>query len=254
MSRLRIFNSGKVSELLLDAKDKDVSELRKYYIDEPHNTYSDDELVDTRIEVGDAPLLIADETESFNNAVKVFEYLKLENELQATDRRLWCYLCHAVFCDYLAEKHKNVNDDSLRDAIITHWFNDSVGNKRSLLRNDIASLWWGIKLTYAPYEWDEDIFNDLRVKDDPYYYSRILMSKSDILHSLVERNFGSNRKLLIAILDVLSERESRQIRTFYRIVLKRVNQVLGGKKIAAFSYSEIHRIVQKICEDMESKS
>ena len=72
MSRLRIFNSGKVSELLLDAKDKDVSELRKYYIDEPHNTYSDDELVDTRIEVGDAPLLIADETESFNNAVKVF--------------------------------------------------------------------------------------------------------------------------------------------------------------------------------------
>ncbi len=179
MSKLLILPSSKVFELFEYVRRASNVELRDRYINGVFN-FEDVNMISTNIEIGEEPILIQDKGNIFENARKVHEFLRLENEMQSSDSRVWATVCHTCFHDYLREKHSHLSDEDLSSKIQRNWFQPSTSDKRSLMRNEIASLWWGVELTYDTYSRNEDFFNSLRVKDDPYYYTRILLSKADI--------------------------------------------------------------------------
>jgi hypothetical protein len=88
--------------------------------------------------------------------------------------------------------------EPLRTAVLRHWFVPE-GGKASLRTQAISRLWWAAYLTYAP--WDSD--PDLAVfkSADRFHYTRILLKQQQIYFDVVERDFGSDLRIRICILD-----------------------------------------------------
>lgn len=193
-----------------------------------------------------------------DNAITLHEYYKKLDETQASDSRFWAYLSHVEFRDYcrvrwgFADSYSEVKTDEKAKAttyFFEHWF--VSGNDRDLRRHAIARLWWAAHLTYAPWETDAEFFGDLK-KDDPYYYTRILLSTQDIYQQVLERAMGRSNRILISVLDYLAKNKKfAQTRDKVRSLMKELNLVYGTKKIIALDRKELKSLIEKICKEIE---
>ena len=85
----------------------------------------------------------------FENSQKIFLAYKDMNPVQATDVRIWAYLSHVTFWDYMRRRYpvEEQLESDRGSFILQHWFIESV-NVKNLLRHGISLLWWGAYLTY----------------------------------------------------------------------------------------------------------
>lgn len=146
------------------------------------------------------PLIMPDGSEKrdLENAQIVFEDLKLLTPVQATDERLWAYLAHVQYWEYMVkrwgvedrEREKPVQFILDRYFLRTH----GIG---SLVRHGISRLWWFGYLTH-----DEK-------RTDRYELTKILLGNQDIQNGLLQRELSKNRDIRVATLQYLSERKEK---------------------------------------------
>lgn len=237
MSKLKVFKSRYDQELKDSIKDN-----TKFYLG--YNDYAlpneENGTLTSNIEISDdVPILSASPDDDINDAIKVFEYLPID-ETAASDPRLWSYLTHVTFKNYVSNRWPIANDDNIEKTtkkIEERWF--TSGNARSLRRNAISRLWWGARLTVAP--WEHDGYFDILEDADRYKYTRVLMEVEDLASAIVERpQLSSSSRLLIAVLEYLAtEGETAKKRAFYREFLKEVILTLGYRKIMTLNLDEL---------------
>ena len=129
------------------------------------------------------------------NALIVYNSLSDLTPHQASIERMWVYLCHADFRQYVAARWLNRRPDNEEDAVRevrNHFF---AGDNRALIRdNAVSRLWWLGKIAHdvAP--------------DDPREFLTMLLHRQDVRSALIERpSVSMNRELLRGIYAVMRE-------------------------------------------------
>ena len=201
-------------------------------------------------------LLGSDITEfDFENSVKLFESLPL-NPVQASDPRLWAYLTHGPYFEYVKnryvpqknkkiyqlEKFYEYNDSeqkTIKNYINSRFFTST--DNRSFGRNAIAFLWWATYLTCSP--WDN--FSDIKKKEDKYHYTKILFKSGfDLYQQIFERVLGKEPKIVFATLDFISK--NNLTRSQYRNLIKKINSELAFRNLSFLNQESVEQEISKI--------
>ena len=231
------------------------------YFKESYRVESDDLLISTIAVEGKVPELKAPKKDpvsaDLQNAIALHEYYRGLDETQASDPRLWVYLSHVEFRKYALTRwgldgtNKDLKNQSEKakaiNYLLEHWFISS--NDRDLRRHAIARLWWAAHLTYAPWESDPEFFGDLK-NDDPYYYTRVLLSTQDIYQQVLERAMGRSSHILISVLDYLSK-NPQWPRERVRSLVKELNLIYGRRKIISLSHDALESLIDRIGREQE---
>lgn len=150
----------------------------------------------------------------FENSKIIYEAYMHMNMSEATDHRIWTYLAHDVYWDYMISR-RPIPAKNPSQYIMNHWFIKSV-NSGTLFRHDIALLWWGSHLTYD------------KTRSDRYELTRELFSMLDYTRSLMPSVQARNNNVLRAILefvienkDLFSKYKEARIRYLVRVKLNR---------------------------------
>jgi len=191
------------------------------------------------------------------NCIKLYESMDL-NRVQASDERLWAYLCHVPYYSYVKNRYKPQRDmkileldkyyeyddpdkKTLRNYIKNRFFTTS--DNRSLGRNGIAFLWWAAELTRSPWEKYEGIPKDNK---DDYHYTKIIINEPDIYSSTFERTIGKEQNIIFPLLDVIKTNDLG--RKAYRELIKKINSEAHLLNFSVLNYSEIIKLMEKLIE------
>lgn len=184
-----------------------------YFDEKGYGSYS----FSTGIMVPDVELTIGDSKTDYENAVKLYESFKHQlNPVQASDLRLWSYLAHNTYWDYMRTRwaidmaSEEDEDDAGKDKIVSrigsrYFFKASKG--KAFVRQGIARLYWSAYLTY-----------DESNPDNPYEMTEYFLSKQDIFTVSTERSLARDKELLLAALKVLKQNgdlKRAEIRSYF---------------------------------------
>lgn len=177
------------------------------------------------------------------NTKTVYSALRHLSPLQASDERLWAYLTHVTFWDYMRKRWpvEQYSGQRLAENLQDRYFFMS-DRPRALIRNGIARLWW-----YGYTTFDEQ-------RDDPFELTGVLLKNLDVTQSILERAFSRNRVVTHAVLMVLLEREKEgapfYARAKVRDLAKYLVQVGGVTVIDALSFAQISDLVARKVADL----
>jgi hypothetical protein len=166
----------------------------------------------------------------FDNGKSLFETLRV-SPLIASDQRLWVYLTHVHFKDYMFQL-RPITKETSGDYIKDHYF---CSTAKGLLYNDVALLWWLFHLTVLEeegqgrYRLTEEVFS---MRD----YTRHLFSgkqgrANGFRHGVLE--------YVIENKDLFSSNKANKI----RLVMRSLNSVAGSSLISGFSKEEIKKTI-----------
>ncbi len=144
------------------------------------------------------------------NALRVYVALRALNLRQASDERLWVYLCHNVDPQYVAQRWLGKRPESDEEAITrvrNHFF---VRNNRATVRdNGLSRLWWLGKIAT---EVDTS---------DPKGFLTILLHRQDVRSALIERpSVSTNVRVLRAIYATMRKHWEGDRRLFEREIFR----------------------------------
>ncbi len=201
----------------------------------------------TDIMVPDVDLTVGNSKTDYENAVKLYEAFKGNlNPVQASDLRLWSYLAHHTYWNYMRTRwaidvaFDEDEDDTGSDKIVSrigsrYFFKASKG--KAFVRQGIARLYWSAYLTY-----DEDN------KDNPYEMTEYFLSKQDIFANSTERSLARYKVLLIAALKVLKENGDLK-RDDIRNYFLNLNQAGGVIVFDSLLRQDAYELAKKILDD-----
>lgn len=229
------------------------SMLTKYSTADRYDDINENDLLKTTIKVTDTiPDLVVPDMGSnkfdAENAIKIFEYLGKLDRTQAEDFRLWVTLTHIHFWKYSQSRWPFRSGRAT--YVKEHWFVKGKG-LGALRRNAISGLWWSAKLTYAPWE----INNELGIFESPDRgkFTKILMSQAQISQDILERTYGSNLALRICLLDALDKRFALQKVTnkdnLTKDIAKKITLTLKHRQIDALCINELNDVVNEIADN-----
>lgn len=181
-----------------------------------------------------------------DNTKTLYTALRHLSPIQAADERLWVYLSHMTYWDYMRKRwgvEQYAGKPRFAEIVEERYF-FMPDRPRALIRNGIARLWW-----YGYTTHDED-------RDDPFELTAVLLKNLDVAQSVLERAFSRNRTLTRALLSVLLEREKAGT-PFYerervRNLAKYLVQVGGVTILDALSLSEIHDVVKRKVDQLSA--
>ena len=129
------------------------------------------------------------------NALIVYHELKELTLHQASDERLWVYLCHHVCPQYVCrrwlKKRPSNNDVAIRE-VRNHFF--AQGNRALIRDNGLSRLWWLGKIA-------SDV-----APESPDVFLTILLHRQDVRSALIERpSVSMNTRVLKVIYEVMGE-------------------------------------------------
>lgn len=238
----RLFRSTYIESLVKDLRDRGV--YHKYL----KNTFDYDvsQVIEKTTVKTDSPaLLIPKDGNMYDleNAKIIFDAYRDMNPMDATDVRMWTYLSHVTYWDYMRVRRpiEKQPDNKKAEYIISHWFIDSLSPVK-LLRHDIAMLWWNVYLTY----------DDTR--KNPYEFTEELFTMLDYTRHLLPGIQGRNKNFVHALLEFVIEsaplfakyKESR-----VRFVMRKANYLAGYKSFTALSKDDIKSIFSKYKKELE---
>lgn len=217
--------------------------IDKYFGDKGMANYS----FNTGIIVPDISLTIGDSKTDYDNAVKLYEAFKGKlNPIQASDLRLWAYLAHNVYWEYMrtrwaidvpSEDDDETNGDKIVSRIGERYFFEASKGK-AFVRQGIARLYWSANLTY-----------DERNTNDPYELTEFILSKQDIFMFATERSLARNKIILLAALKVLKEQGDLK-RTQIRQYFSALNQAGGVVVLDSLSSETAYALAKKTLDDI----
>ena len=177
------------------------------------------------------------------NTKTLYTALRHLTPLQASDERLWAYLTHVTYWDYMRKRWpvEQYKDKRVAENLQERYFFMS-DRPRALIRNGMARLWWYGYTTY-----DEQ-------RDDPFELTGVLLKNLDVTQSILERAFSRNRLVTHAVLSVLLQRE-KDGAPFYerdsvRDLAKYLVQVGGVTIIDALSFTELRDVVMRKVDEL----
>lgn len=200
------------------------------------------------IMVPDVELTVGDSKTDFENAVKIFEAFKGQlNPVQASDLRLWSFLAHNTYWDYMRKRwaidtaSEEDEDDSGKDKIVSrigsrYFYKASKG--KAFVRQGISRLYWSAFLTY-----DEDN------KENPYEMTEYFLSKQDIFTVSTERSLARYKTLLLAALKVLKEQGDLK-RSLIRSYFLNLNQAGGIIVFDSLSKQDAYDLAKKTLDEL----
>lgn len=162
------------------------------------------------------------------NTKIIYGTYKTLSPSQASDPRLWTYLTHVPFFDYMKQRWPVRKAKKPLNRIKDRFFLRQV-NLRGLTRNGISRLWWYGYLTY-----DES-------RDDPWELTSIMLKRADLTVGITERAAGSAENVRTAILEFLNSNQdilNNEDKT--RDLLKKVNLFGGVKNLPFLDKEEIY--------------
>lgn len=208
----------------------------------------------TGIMVPDVELIIGDSKTDCKNAVRIYDAFKEKlNPVQASDIRLWAFLAHSVYWDYMRERwsiniafeedEDYIEKDKIVSRIGTRYFYEASKGK-AFVRQGIARLYWSAYLTY-----------DVENTNNPYELTEFFLSKQDIFAVSTERSLARNKALLLAALRVLKEYGDLK-RNVIRQYFLRLNQAGGIIVLDSLSkesaYDLARRTLNNVIHEFES--
>lgn len=128
------------------------------------------------------------------NSILLFSTLKNLTEVQASDERLWTYLSHVYFWEYMRERWPAEKAEEPINRIKNRYFLRNL-SLRSITRNGLSRLWWYAYLTYR------------ELDSDPYRYLRVLLKRQDLVVGITERALGANENIRFGLLEFLEEQQ-----------------------------------------------
>jgi len=167
-----------------------------------------------------------------DNSIALYQSLELD-ETQASDNRLWTYLTHVRFWNYMKKRWSIEGIEDPYGRIKDRYFLNNV-NIESLSRNGISRLWWYAHLT---------VDNN---RKDHYELTRILLNRQEIAVGILERRLGSISCVRKGILEYLRDNPNvmnNEDKT--RELIKFLNLVGGVKNLSMLKLNEIRRILDK---------
>ena len=185
--------------------------------------------------------LAADSSDDAENARKVFGAMPDLTRHQASDERLWTYLCHADCADYVRGRWlgEKINKEKRAKAVVNHFF---APNSRAVFRdNGVSRLWWlgrvamDIKILGA----DEKLFLEM------------LLYRQDVRSAVLERPFVSmNPRILKSLYEVMREHwqdEGKPLfrREPFRAWMKALNRSGGVLLLDALSESGLRALAEE---------
>ncbi len=181
----------------------------------------------------------------YENAVMLFDYWKDMDPTQATDVRLWTYLCHGPFMDFLRKRRpiEAVPEAGRETHIMKHWFVLNAGSK-ALMQNDLYLFWWGPYLTY-----DGN-------RKDPYELTKELFSMLDYTRHILTSVQGKNRELSHAVLEFVVENPElfAQFKAEkVRLIARRLNFIAGYRTLITLNKQEIKKLIASFRKDIENE-
>ena len=161
-------------------------------------TNDNNNFIEFKTEVPSFELIISEnpEKDDLENIKIIYTNLSKLTDSQASDERLWSGLCHDLFWNYM-QKRWPLDKASDKVKYIKKNYFFAHGEKRSLMTNGLARLWWIGRLTYDetneenPFELTEYLSKDFNGKGFPLFGS----------------NFSNNRKLLRCFLYTIKSYE-----------------------------------------------
>ena len=186
----------------------------------------------------------------FDNSVKIYESMNI-NRVQACDHRLWAYLCHGPYYNYIKYRFTPNRDGKVFDVSKYYEYDDKdkttvsnyINNRfftgvdnRTLRRNGIALLWWAAELTHTPWDRWEGIEQS---STDKYYYTNHVLKDPDIYQQIFERTIGKEPKIAFALLDTIIENNLN--RKQHRDLIKIVNSDVHIFHYASLPYKIIRQ-------------
>lgn len=166
------------------------------------------------------------------NSIALYQNLELD-VTQASDKRLWTYLTHVRFWDYMRKKWSIEGIESPYGRIKDRYFLHTV-NIESLSRNGISRLWWYTHLTID------------QSRKDPNELTRILLNRQDIAVGIFERRLGSISCIRKGILEYLKDNpDIMKSEDKTRELIKFINLVGGVKNLSMLKLNEVKKILEK---------
>jgi hypothetical protein len=197
--------------------------------------------IQSRLYMNDVNLVVESADRGKNdaeNAKRIYSALKDITLTQASDERLWTYLTHVKYWDYMKSRW-NVEtrlEGNTKNFITERYFFAS-NRQRALVRNGISRLWW-----YGYVSYDES-------RDNHFELTEFLLSKQDLATSLMERQYSNNRDFIIATLTVLKEYEqiipSILTKKPIQALTKYIQHIGGVSILDALEREDIKKLVEK---------
>ena len=170
------------------------------------------------------------------NCKVLYEALKGLTIDQATDDRLWTYLTHVTFWDYMKRRWP-LTDQTNPIGFINDRYFPKKNNNKSMVRNGVSRLWW---MAYSTY--DESLEN-------PFEITEFLLKDSDMQVSLMERNYSRNsnfiKKVLRAV-KIFGETNFQPNTTLKRKLWVELNRIGGVKVLDMLSYDDVYKIAEYV--------
>lgn len=127
------------------------------------------------------------------SAMLVYGKLDKLTPQQASDERLWTYLCHVECPKYVARRwldKRPATDEEAARKVRNHFF--ANGNRALIRDNGLSRLWW---LGFIAHEVDPS---------DPKAFLDLLLHRQDVRSALIERpSVSMNRRVLRSIYQVM---------------------------------------------------
>ena len=180
------------------------------------------------------------------NSITIHTALRHLSIAQATDERLWSWLTHVQFWEYMRLRwpvesfEKDATTSAIAINVRDRYF--FSGNKdRALVHNGIARLWWYGHVSYDP------------SRANPYELTEVLLQKLDIAQSLLERRFSRSPAVTRAVLRILVEQKEKGIdlsqREYFRTLMKHLNRLGGVAVLDMLDEEEVkEELEEKIVE------
>lgn len=157
---------------------------------------------------------------------------------QASDKRLWTYLTHITFWDYMRRRWPIEGLENPVNRIRDRYFMKTT-SLESLTRNGISRLWWYGYLTHDA------------IRSNPWELTEVLLSRADLTVGITERAIGCNRQLRTAVLEFLAA--NPQVVTnedSTRDLLKKLNLAGGTRNLPFLEIEELKMLLGSISESV----
>lgn len=191
---------------------------------------------DSRFVVEPPPVLILSDKPSDDdaeNAQRVYSWLRNITPSVAMELRLWAYLTHNVFSEYMYMRWPP------KDANIVQRRYLFEGNSfAALSRNGISRLWWAAYLTH-----DEKRAN-------PFELTDVLFLRQDIQVAVLERAMGKCRRVRVALLEFIRDNQKQlseeQFGRRIQILARELNLLGGVAVLDAVPPPELSAYLNKV--------
>ncbi|WP_053435319.1 DUF6339 family protein [Sporosarcina globispora] len=180
------------------------------------------------------------------NAIRLYEKFSNLPLSLASDEKFWAFLTHTSFWGYMRQRWpiEEAEGNSIEFIKTRYFFNTK---NKTFYRNGLSRLWWYAYLTYDS------------TKEDPYYYTRLMLSNQEIANLLIETtNLARNQVALKAILEIIIKIDEleqnsninriKNKREFIRGLIKYVNLIGGVTVWDILSESEAYEKAWKYVE------